>query len=102
MIEWEYNELMEAVKNTYLRFLSTDQVKKHVIAKLVNEYANMGKLEDIIVDVAIGEIMIEQRIMLEGSFNAIRKNFKEFDTANAKDELSEKETEDLASTAWRE
>ena len=39
---------------------------RYAIAKLADEFDNLGKIEDVIVDTAIGEIAVDHHIVLLG------------------------------------
>jgi len=95
MKEWKYNELTEAMKTNCYRFLSQNEGGNDAIVRTANEFTNMGKVEDVIVDVVIGELMIEQEVGIESYMNAIGQRLRVFDVTTAKDELTEEELKDL-------
>ena len=95
MKEWKYNELTEALQVSYQRHLSLNRGEKYAIVLTAEDFFNMGKVEDLIVDVVIGELMIEQEVGIESYMNAIGQRLSVFDVTTAKDELTEEELRDL-------
>lgn len=58
MEDWEYDELFEAINEDYNDFLILNRGHEYAIARTFIEYINLGRIEDFIVDTAIGEILI--------------------------------------------
>jgi len=92
---WEYEELTEVMTENYQQFISKGRGKEYAIVRLANEFVNMGQIEDVIVDVVVGEIMIEQQKPLTEYICGISQRLEQFNISSAIDELLEKEREDF-------
>jgi immunity protein Imm3 of predicted polymorphic toxin system len=96
MKDWEYNELFGAIQETYEELLDEDKGYRYAIAKLAEEFDNLGKIEDIIVDTAIGEIAIGHEKVFIGRIEGIIKRLSMFNPQEAGDELTLEEIKDLS------
>ena len=76
MKDWEYNELLEAIQDTYEQLLDEDRGYRYAIARLADEFDHLGEIEDIIVDTAIGEIAIEHDKVFVGRIEGITNRLK--------------------------
>lgn len=63
MKDWEYNELFHAIREAYEELLDEERGYRYAIAKLADEFDNLGKIEGVIVDTAIGEIAVDYHIV---------------------------------------
>ncbi|MGJ7922915.1 Imm3 family immunity protein [Neobacillus sp. LXY-4] len=95
MEDWEYNELFEAINEDYNDFLKLNRGYGYAISRTVDEYINIGKVEDFIVDTAIGEILLSHEKVFIGYVEGINKRLSMFNSQDAKDELTEDEITDL-------
>ncbi|MCY8576210.1 Imm3 family immunity protein [Bacillus haynesii] len=96
MKDWEYNELFDAIQETYEELLDEDRGYRYAIAKLADEFDNLGKIEDVIVDTAIGEILIGQDKVFVGRINGITNRLSRFHPQEAEGELTLEEIKDLS------
>ncbi|PFU01750.1 Imm3 family immunity protein [Bacillus thuringiensis] len=96
MKDWEYNELFDAIQETYEELLDEDRGYRYAIAKLADEFDNLGKIEDVIVDTAIGEIAIGHEKVFVGRIEGITKRLSMFSPQEAGDELTLEEIKDLS------
>ncbi len=96
MEDWTYNELFETIQDVYKEFLSLNREHRHAIARIVDDFNNLGKIEDIIVDVAIGEILITYDKVFVGYIEGITKSLSMFNPKEAEDELTLEEIKDLS------
>ena len=96
MKHWEYNELFGAVQETYEELLDEKRGYRYAVAKLADEFDNLGKIEDIIVDTAIGEIIISHDKVYIGRIEGITKRLSMFNPQDAEDELTLQEIKDLS------
>ena len=96
MKDWEYNELFDAIQETYEELLDKDKEYRYAIAKLADEFDNLGKIEDIIVDTTIGEIAIGHDKVFIGRIEGITKRLSMFTPHEAKGELTQEEISDLS------
>ncbi len=96
MEDWTYNELFETIQEVYKEFLSQNRGHRHAIARIVDDFNNLGKIEDIIVDVAIGEILITYDKVFVGYVEGITKSLSMFNPKEAEDELTLEEIQDLS------
>ena len=62
---------------------------RYAIAKLADEFDNLGKIEGVIVDTAIGEIAVDYHIVF------ITKRLSMFNPQEAEGELTVEEIKDL-------
>ncbi|KMT63015.1 Imm3 family immunity protein [Paenilisteria newyorkensis] len=95
MKDWDYEELFEAINESYVEFLANGRGEKFAVARAFNEYADMGIIEDIITDVAIGEILLSQDKVFIGYMEGITSRLSEVKKDNLKNELSSEEIENL-------
>ncbi|MEV5115325.1 Imm3 family immunity protein [Peribacillus frigoritolerans] len=93
---WEYNELFDAIQETYEELLDEDRGYRYAITKLADEFDNLGKIEDVIVDTAIGEITIGHEKVFVGRIEGITKRLSMFNPQEAEDELTLDEIKDLS------
>ena len=96
MKDWEYNELFDAIQESYEELLDEDRGYRYAIAKLADEFDNLGKIEDVIVDTAIGEIAIGHDKVFVGRIEVITKRLSMFNPQEAEDELTLEEIKDLS------
>lgn len=96
MEDWTYNELFETIQEVYKEFLSQNRGHGHAIARIVDDFNNLGKIEDIIVDVAIGEILITYDKVFVGYIEDIIKNLSVFNPQEIEGELPSEEIKDLS------
>lgn len=96
MKDWEYNELFHAIQEAYKELLDEDRGYGYAIAKLADEFDNLGKIEDVIVDTAIGEIAVSHNIVFVGRIEGITKRLNMFNPQEAEDELTLEEIKDLS------
>ncbi|MGE6718479.1 Imm3 family immunity protein [Peribacillus frigoritolerans] len=96
MKDWEYNELFDAIQETYEELLDEDRGYRFAITKLADEFDNLGKIEDVIVDTAIGEIAIGHEKVFVGRIEGITKRLSMFNPQEAEDELTLDEIKDLS------
>ena len=92
---WGYEEATRDIKDVYQDMISQNEGKERAIILTYNDFDNMGKVEDIIVDVAVGELMIETGVGIKEYVNAISRRLSVFDPAIVGDELTQEELEDL-------
>ncbi|MCP1446935.1 Imm3 family immunity protein [Priestia sp. YIM B13446] len=95
MKDWEYNEIFDAIQETYKELLDEDRGYRYAIAKLTDEFDNLGKVEDFIVDTAIGEIAITHEQVFVGHIRGIAGRLGKFNPNEAEDELTLDEIKDL-------
>ncbi|WP_242225328.1 Imm3 family immunity protein [Bacillus cereus group sp. BfR-BA-01380] len=93
---WGYNELFEAIKEDYSDFLSLNRGYREAIARLVDEYWNLGEIEDVVRDAAIGEILITHDKVFVGTVERITKCLSMFNPLDAEEELTKEEIADLS------
>lgn len=97
MEDWEYNELFEAINEAYNDFLALNRGYKYAIASAADEYINLGKIEDVIADAAIGEILLTHDKVFIGYIKGITKRLSRFHPIDAVGELTQEEIRDLTS-----
>lgn len=78
MEDWEYDELFEAINEDYNDFLILNRGHEYAIARTFIEYINLGRIEDFIVDTAIGEILITHDKVFIGYVEGITKRLSKF------------------------
>ena len=93
---WEYNELFEAINETYNDFLTLNRGQKDAIARTCYEYINLGEIEDVIADAAIGEILLSHDKVFIGCIEGITKRLSKFNPLDAVGELTQEEIRDLS------
>lgn len=96
MKDWEYNEIFEVINEDYNDFLTLNRGHEYAIARTKNEYVNLGKTEDFIVDTAVGEILLSQDKVYIGYIEGITKRLSMFNPQEAEDELTLEEIQDLS------
>lgn len=96
MKDWEYNELFDAIQETYEELLDENRGYRYAIAKLADEFDNLGKIEDLIVDTAIGEITIGHDKAFIGSIEGITKRLSMFNPQEVVGALTLEEIKDLS------
>ncbi|HWJ78616.1 MAG TPA: Imm3 family immunity protein [Niallia sp.] len=96
MKHWEYNELFDAIQETYEELLDENRGYRYAIAKLADEFDNLGTIEDFVVDTAIGEIAIGHEKVYIGRIEGITKRLSMFNPEEAADELTLEEINDLS------
>ena len=92
---WEYNEIFNAIQETYEELLDEGRGYRYAIAKLTDEFDNLGKVEDFIVDTAIGEIAITHKQVFVGRIRGITGRLGKFNPKEAEDELTLDEIKNL-------
>lgn len=96
MRDWEYNELFDAIQETYEELLDENRGYRYAIAKLTDEFDNLGKIEDLIVDTAIGEITIRHDKAFIGHIERITKRLSMFNPQEVEGALTLEEIKDLS------
>jgi len=96
MKDWEYNELFHAIWEAYEELLDEERGYRYAIAKLADEFDNVGKIEDVIVDTAIGEIAVDHPMVFVGRIKGITKRLSMFNLQEAEGELTVEEIKDLS------
>ncbi|WP_243523085.1 Imm3 family immunity protein [Bacillus pseudomycoides] len=96
MENWEYNELFETINEAYNDFLTLDRGQKDAIARTSYEYINLGEIEDVIVDTAIGEILLTHDKVFIRYIEGITKRLSKFNPLDAMGELTQEEIRDLS------
>ncbi|WHY27086.1 Imm3 family immunity protein [Bacillus wiedmannii] len=96
MKDWEYNELFHAIREAYEELLNEERGYRYAIAKLADEFDNVGKIEDVIVDTAIGEIAVNHHMVFVGRVKGITKRLSMFNLQEAEGELTVEEIKDLS------
>jgi hypothetical protein len=96
MEDWEYDELFYTIKEFYEEFLGQNRGYQYAAARLADEFNNLGKVEDVIVDTAIGEIVIKHEKVFVGTVEGITKRLSSFPLEEAIGELSLGEVNDLS------
>ncbi|MCY9027178.1 Imm3 family immunity protein [Priestia megaterium] len=96
MEDWEYNEIFVAIQDTYEELLDEGRGYRYAIAKLADEFNNLGKVEDFIVDTAIGEIAISHDQVFVGRIRGITERLGGFNQKEAEDALTLEEIKDLS------
>lgn len=95
MQNWEYKELFEAIYEGYQEILEEGGGYRYAVAKLTDDFDRLGKIEDYIVDVAIGELELSQGRVFVGAIEYLTKRLNSFNPEEAKGELTEDEIKDL-------
>ncbi|EEM71004.1 MULTISPECIES: Imm3 family immunity protein [Bacillus cereus group] len=95
MKDWKYNELFHAIREAYEELLDEERGYRYAIAKLADEFDNVGKIEDVIVDTAIGEIAVNHHMVFVGRIKGITKRLSMFNLQEAEGELTVEEIKDL-------
>lgn len=90
----EINELVENINEAYNEFLEKNRGERYAIARLFEEfdtYNNGDLVEYIIVNLAIGEIIIKQDSVFKGNLECIKKTLQKYE--NLKEDLKKEITE---------
>ncbi|PFD97133.1 hypothetical protein COE15_08655 [Bacillus cereus] len=98
MEDWEYNELIEAVKEVYDNMLNEDRGYKYATARTFYEFetvCNEGETENLLVHLAIGEIIVTHPKVFVGVVDTIKKELGNIDRKELEKELVSEEVEDL-------
>ncbi|SDY78913.1 Imm3 family immunity protein [Bacillus sp. 166amftsu] len=98
MEDWEYNELIEAVKEVYDNMLNEDRGYKYATARTFYEFetvCNEGETENLLVHLAIGEIIVTHPKVFVGVVDTIKKELGSIDRKELEKELVSEEVEDL-------
>ncbi|MFZ7825769.1 Imm3 family immunity protein [Priestia sp. 40] len=95
MEDWEYNEIFEAINEDYDDYLKLNRGHEYAIARTINEYINLGKVEDFIVDAAVGEILLSKNKVFIGYAEGITKRLSVFKDLDVTNELTHEEIVDL-------
>ena len=93
---WNYGELFEAIQEDDNDYLKMKRGNRYAIARLFDEYWNLGKVEDIIVATALGEILITHDKVFVGNIEFITKCLSMFNPLDAVKELNQNEISDLS------
>ncbi|AIQ56709.1 Imm3 family immunity protein [Paenibacillus borealis] len=81
MDDWEYQELFEAVNRNYSTYLEKKLNNQHALARTSYDFEtvrNEGKVENIIVSAALGEIISSHQSVFIGNLNSIEELLGEF------------------------
>jgi hypothetical protein len=92
---WEYNELVEAINEDYNKYVKLNRGLEYAIARTVNDYMNMERVEDFIVDTVIGEILLSKNKVFIGYVEGIKKRLSMFEDLDVTSELTHEEIADL-------
>lgn len=95
MKDWEYKEIFAAINEDYNDYLKLNRGHEYAIARTNNEYINLGKIEDYIVDTAVGEILLSKDKVFVGYVEGITKRLSMFKDLDITNELTQEEIEDL-------
>ena len=90
----QINELVENINEAYNEFIEKNRGERYAIARLFEEfdtYNNGDLVEDIVTNMAIGEIVIEQDSVFIGNLQCIKKSLQKYE--NIKEELKNEITE---------
>ncbi|MGQ3376809.1 Imm3 family immunity protein [Priestia endophytica] len=93
---WEYDELFDAIQEDYNDYMNLNRGYRYAIARLVDEYWNLGEIEDVVVATAIGEVLITHDKVFVGNIEHITKCLNTFNPLDAVGELAQKEISDLS------
>lgn len=97
--DWEYHELLEAVKETYEDFLRKNIGYRYAVARTFYEFetvCNEGKTESLLVHIALGEIVLTHEKVFVGNIEAIKKELTSVNLSQLENELTSEEIEDLS------
>ncbi|MEK4669315.1 Imm3 family immunity protein [Niallia sp. FSL R7-0271] len=95
MEDWDYHEIFEAINEEYNDYLKLNRGHEYAIARTVNEYINLGKIEDFIVDTAVGEILLSKNKVFIGYVEGITKRLSMFKDLDVTNELTQEEIANL-------
>jgi len=93
--DWEYNEIFEVINEDYNEYLKLNRGHEYAIARTTNEYTNLGKVEDFIVDTAVGEILLTKDKVFVGYVEGISKRLSKFKDLDVSNDLTQEEIADL-------
>ncbi|MBA4601735.1 Imm3 family immunity protein [Thermoactinomyces mirandus] len=99
MVDWQYDELLNAVKETYEDFVDRKLSYKLAFARTSYEYetvCNEGKTERLLVYTALGEIALTHEKVFIGVIDAIKKELTSVNFNDLQHELTPEEIEDLS------
>lgn len=99
MEEWNYDELLNAVEETYKDFVAGKLSYKLAFARTSYEYetvCNKGKTESLLVHTALGEIALTHEKVFIGSIKAIKRELANVNVNDLKHELTPEEIDDLS------
>ena len=96
----EINELVENINEAYNEFIEKNRGERYAIARLFEEfgtYNNGDLVEDIVINMAIGEIVIEQESVFIGNLECIKKSLGKYENVKEelKNEISEQELSEI-------
>ncbi|GIN64610.1 MULTISPECIES: Imm3 family immunity protein [Bacillus] len=98
MEDWEYSELLEAVREIYDNLLNEDRGYKYAIARTFYEFetvCNEGKTENLLVHLAIGEIILTHPKVFVGVVDTIKKELASIDMKELEKELLSEDVDNL-------
>ncbi|WP_242214132.1 Imm3 family immunity protein [Bacillus cereus group sp. BfR-BA-01383] len=95
MKEWGYDEIFQEINEDYNDYLKLNRGHEYAIARTINEYINLGKVEDFIVDTAVGEILLSKDKVFIGYVKGISKRLRIFKDLDVTKELTQEEIADL-------
>ena len=98
MEDWEYNELLESVNEVYGNLLNEERGYKYATGRTFYEFetvCNEGETENLLVHLAIGEIILGHPKVFVGVVDAIKKELGNIKSEYLDNELSPEEVEDL-------
>ncbi|HDX9655181.1 hypothetical protein COL68_19120 [Bacillus wiedmannii] len=95
MEDWGYNEIFEAINEDYNDYLKLNRGHEYAIARTVNEYINLGKVEGFIVDTAVSEILLSKNKVFIEYVEGITKRLSMFKDLDDTNELTHEEIADL-------
>lgn len=98
MEDWKYNELLESVNEMYGNLLNEKKGYKYAVARTFYEFetvCNEGETENLLVHLAMGEIILKNSKVFVGAVNAIKKEIGNINIEYLEEELSTEEIKDL-------
>ena len=98
MEDWEYHELLDAVKKDVKMYQNKGHNYEYSFDRTFREYemvCNEGKLEDALVHLSLAEIAIEKGTIFIGYVNGTKKAFSELDDELLDRELTNDEKNDF-------
>lgn len=99
MQHWKYQELLEAVQDTYNEELHTNRGYEYALARTFYEFetvCNEGKTEDIVVHTAIGQIVLKHPKISRDIVDILKKKLSSFHVTDIEHTLSSDEVKDLS------
>lgn len=96
----EINELVENINEAYNEFIEKNRGERYAIARLFEEfdtYNNGDLLEDIVINMAIGEIVKKQDSVFIGNLECIKKSLEKYENIKEelKNEITKQELEEI-------